>query len=228
MAEADRDDTSSQGEWVSPREYVRHIARDPAAETEAEYSITELFRRGKIPYCYRAGNGALHRDDLADDFRREAVIDFAKATATRPGRTICEDNSALPLVRRTEAGNLLRPKPQWIGHPLLQRDWDPFSRDPYIQRELPAETITELQFLVPRAVRKHAGKEWIKLAYDRKADKFRSEGANITNAARELAEDSKAATDCARPLKCRYIESELRLVGHWLKKPRKPQRQRPK
>ena len=145
MAEADRDDTSSQGEWVSPREYVRRIARDPAAETEAEYSITEQFRRGKIPYCYRDRNGELHHDDLADDFRREAVIDFAAATATRPGRIIREDNLALPLVR----GNL-RPKPQWIGNPF-QRDFDPFSRAYYIDRELPAETITELKFLVPRA-----------------------------------------------------------------------------
>jgi len=146
MAEADHDDTSSQYEWVSPREYVRRIARDPAAETEAEYSITEQFRRGKIPYCYRAGNGTLHHDDLSDDFRREAVIDFATATATRPARTIREPNPALPYVR----GNFT-PRPQWVGHPLLQRDWDPFSRPDHIDREFPAETITELKFLVPRA-----------------------------------------------------------------------------
>jgi hypothetical protein len=146
MAEADHDDTSSQCEWVSPREYVKRIARDLAAETEAEYSIAERFRRGKLRYCYRAGNGELHHDDLSDDFRREAVINFATATATRPGRTIREPNPDLPYVR----GNL-RPQPQWFGHPILQRDWDPFSRPDHIDREFPAETITELKFLVPRA-----------------------------------------------------------------------------
>jgi hypothetical protein len=145
MAEADRDDTSSQYEWVSPREYVKRIARDPAAETEAEYSTVERFRRGTLRHCYRAGNGALHHNDLSDDFRREADIDFTAATATRPARTIREPNSDLPLVR----GNL-SPQPQWVGHPLLQRDWDPFSRPDYIPRELPAETITELKFPVPR------------------------------------------------------------------------------
>jgi hypothetical protein len=146
MAEADHDDTSSQHEWVSPREYVKRIARDPAAETEAEYSIAERFRRGEIPHCYRDGNGALRYNDLSDDFRREAVIDFATATATRPARIIREPNPALPYVRGDA-----RPQPQWIGHPLSRRDWDPFSRPDYIPRELPAETITELKFLVLRA-----------------------------------------------------------------------------
>ena len=56
MAEADHDDTSSQCEWVSPREYIKRIAGDPAAETEAEYSIAEQFRRGNLPYRYRAGS----------------------------------------------------------------------------------------------------------------------------------------------------------------------------
>jgi hypothetical protein len=54
VAEADHDDTSSQYEWVSPREYIQHIAGDPAAETEAEYSVEEQFRRGILPCRYRA------------------------------------------------------------------------------------------------------------------------------------------------------------------------------
>jgi hypothetical protein len=147
MAEADHDDTSSQYEWVSPREYVERIAKDPAAETEAEYFVTERFRCGSLPYCYRGGDGELHYNDLSDDFRREASIDFTAVTATRPARTICEPNPDLPYVRAN-----LRPQPQWFGDPLLQRDWDPFSRPDYIDREFPTETITELKFLVPRAL----------------------------------------------------------------------------
>jgi hypothetical protein len=146
MAAADHDDTSAQCEWVSPREYVKRIAKDPAAETEAEYSVAERFRRGELPYRYRDANGALRHDDLSDDFRREAVIDFATTTATRPARTIRGPNPDLPLVRGD-----LTPRPQWFGHPLLQRDWDPFSRPHYIDREFPAETITELRFPAPRA-----------------------------------------------------------------------------
>ena len=144
MAEADHDDTSSQCEWVSPREYIKRIAGDPAAETEAEYSIAERFRRGNLPYRYRAGNGELHHNDLSDDFRREAVIDFATATATRPGRIVRDPNPDFPYVR----GNFT-PKPQWVGH-AFSRDFDPFSRPDFIGRELPAEAITELKFLVSR------------------------------------------------------------------------------
>ena len=40
------------------------------------------------------------------------------------------------------------PKPQWV--PADPPD-DPFLRPAYIDRELPAETITELKFLAPRA-----------------------------------------------------------------------------
>ena len=37
-----------------------------------------------------------------------------------------------------------------MGRPCLSRDWDPFSRPQHIDRELPAETITELKFLASR------------------------------------------------------------------------------
>ena len=112
MAEADHDDTSSQCELVSPREYVKRIAGDPAAETEAEYFIAERFRRGDLRYRYRGGDGELHHDDLPDDFRREAVIDFVTATATRPGRIVPKANPDFPFVAS---------KPQWVG--TLFSDW---------------------------------------------------------------------------------------------------------
>jgi hypothetical protein len=140
MAEPDRDYTSSQCERVSPREYIKRIAGDPAAETEAEYSVAEQFRCGNLPYCYRAGDGELHYNDLSDDFRREAVIDFATATATRPARIVRKPNPGLPYVRDN-----VSPPAQWVG------DDDLFSRCDYIDRELPAETITELRFLAPGA-----------------------------------------------------------------------------
>ena len=142
MAEADHDDTSSQCEWVSPCQNIKRIAGDPAAETEAEYSVAEGFRRGNLHYRYRADNGELHHDDLSDDFRREAVIDFATATATRPGRIVSDPNPDFPYVRDN-----FTPKPQWVGH-AFSRDYDPFSRHDFIDREFQAEAITELNFLV--------------------------------------------------------------------------------
>ena len=75
MAKADHDDTSSPYEWVSPREYVKRIARDPAAETEAEYSVASGFAVEKSRNRYRAGDGTLHHDDLSDDLRaRRSLI----------------------------------------------------------------------------------------------------------------------------------------------------------
>jgi hypothetical protein len=140
MAEPNRDDTSSRFEWVSPREYIKRIAEDPAAETEAEYFVTERFRCGKIPYCYRAGDGELHYNDLLDDFRCEVVIDFATAIATRPARIVRKPNPGLPYVRDD-----ISPPAQWVD------DDDPFSRCDYIYQKFPAETITELRFLAPGA-----------------------------------------------------------------------------
>jgi hypothetical protein len=220
MAEADHDDTSSQCEWVSPREYVKRIARDLAAETEAEYSIAERFRRGKLRYCYRAGNGELHHDDLSEDFRREAVINFATATATRPGRTIREPNPDLPYVR----GNL-RPQPQWVGDPFLRRDFDPFSRPEYIDQELPAETITELKFPVPRTPTGEPAaksdplsvKDWLFAEVARRKEAG-SIPATATLIAKQLADQMVVdvqAGKCRKAISANSIRARLYDLGLW-------------
>jgi hypothetical protein len=100
MAEADHDDTSSKCEWVSPREFIKRIAGDPAAETEAEYSVAERFRCGNLRYRYRyrAGNGELHHDDLSDEFRREAEIDVARGEITRHRK--CSGLPTVPIRSR--------------------------------------------------------------------------------------------------------------------------------
>ena len=241
MAEADHDYTSSQFEWVSPREYIKRIAGDPAAETEAEYSIAEGFRRGNLHYRYRAGNGELHHDDLSDDFRREAVIDFATATATRPGRIVRDPNPDLPYVR----GNFT-PKPQWVGD-AFSRDYDPFLRPEFIDRELPAEAITELNFLVSRVPTvepagksdpldakdwltvevdapaprpRLTGKEWVSVALKRRAEELGPRVMNITDAGRALSNESKTAPDCAKPLSAGHCINLLRNLDVWPKKSR--------
>ena len=221
---------------------VKRIAGDPAAETEAEYSIAERFRRDNLPYRYRAGNGELHHNDLSDDFRREAVIDFATATATRPGRIVRDPNPDLPYVR----GNFT-PKPQWVGH-AFSRDFDPFSRPDFIGRELPAEAITELQFLVSRVPTvepagksdpldakdwlsvevdapaprpKLTGKEWVPVAYKRRATELGPHVRDITAAGHVLSDESKTAPDCAKPLSAGHCINLLRGLNVWPKKRRR-------
>jgi hypothetical protein len=51
---------------------------------------------------------------------------------------------------------------------------------------------------------------------------------SITDAARSLFEESKTAPDCAKPLKARYIEKQLRELGAFPKAHRGSPKQRPK
>ena len=226
----------------TPHEYVKRIARDPAAETEAEHSIAERFRRGKLHYRYRGSNGELHHNDLSDDFRREAVIDFATATATRPARTIREPNPDLPYVRAN-----FTPKPQWVGD-AFSRDFDPLSRPDFIDRELPAEAITELKFLVSRVPTvepagksdpldakdwlsvevdapaprpRLTGKEWVYVAFKRRAQDLGPHVMNITDAGRALSNESKTAPDCAKSLSVGTCINLLRGLNAWPKKRRR-------
>jgi hypothetical protein len=75
------------------------------------------------------------------------------------------------------------------------------------------------------SVRKLAGKQWVPVAYARRADELRTK--TITEAGRLLSIESKTALDCEQ-LSRGYCTNELRKLGVWTKKPRKPQRQRPK
>jgi hypothetical protein len=209
--------------------------------TEAEYSVAERFRRGNLHYRYRASNGELHHDDLSDDFRREADIDFATATATRPGRIVSDPNPKFPCVR----GNFT-PKPQWVGE-AFSPDFDPFSRPDFIAREFPAEAITELNFLVSRmptvepagksapldvkdslSVEVDApaprprltGKAWVAVAFKRRAEELGPKVMNITDAGHALSNESKTAPDCAKPLSKGYCINLLRNLDAWPKKHR--------
>jgi hypothetical protein len=75
-------------------------------------------------------------------------------------------------------------------------------------------------------VDKLSGKEWVPIAFGRRRDELHV--MKITPAARSLATESETASDCAKPLKARYIEKLLRELGSFPKARRNPPKQRPK
>jgi len=75
-------------------------------------------------------------------------------------------------------------------------------------------------------VAKLSGKQWVSNAYARRPDELFPMG--ITGASKALAEESKTAPDCAKPLIARYIEKLLRGLGRFPKAHRGSPKQRPK
>ena len=59
-------------------------------------------------------------------------------------------------------------------------------------------------------LKKLAGKEWVKVAYDRKRERFIRDDTNITDAAKDLAKKSETAADCKKPMVWGYVKSLLR------------------
>ena len=78
----------------------------------------------------------------------------------------------------------------------------------------------------PPPVRKLLGKEWIRVGFDRRRAELLA--MTITEAGKQLSEESETAPDCVKPLSVGYCINELRTLGVWKKKPRKSTRQRPK
>ena len=72
----------------------------------------------------------------------------------------------------------------------------------------------------PSPVKKLSGNAWVPVAYKRGAKQLGPHAMNITEASEALAEASKTASDCAKPLKARYIEKLLRELGSHPLKPR--------
>jgi hypothetical protein len=135
-------------QWVSLHEASRRVAKRSAADQEplAAYIVELKFRNGEYR-CYRyRDNGALHENDLSTDFLREAVIDVVGSAATRPARVERVPNPNLPYVR----ADCPMPQPQWFARGPYLSSHDPFLRPAYIEKTVPAKTITEIEVLVLR------------------------------------------------------------------------------
>src|SRR5262245_66690839 len=122
MAEAEAENTL---QWVSLHEAAVRLAERSAADQKplAAYAVEQRSRNRGDRYRYH-DNGALHANDLPDEFLRAATIDVARSTATRPARVERVPNRNLPYVR----GDCPTPQPQWIA-----RGPYPFSHDPFLR-----------------------------------------------------------------------------------------------
>jgi hypothetical protein len=68
-------------------------------------------------------------------------------------------------------------------------------------------------------------KEWVPVAFERRRDELSR--LRITQAGGKLAEESKTASDCRKPLSKGYCTNELRELGVWKPQPRYSPKQRP-
>jgi hypothetical protein len=106
--------------------------------------------------------------------------------------------------------------PRQSQQPTNERELS--SADAQPQPQSPNSPVAE--------VPKLSGKEWVPEAYARRPNELLAMG--ITGASKVLAEESKNAADCAKPLTARYIEKLLRGLGTFPKAPRGLLNQRPK
>jgi hypothetical protein len=91
----------------------------------------------------------------------------------------------------------------------------------YFERERQAQQrLADLTFAAaaPTPVSKLAGKEWVRAAFERRAEELRV--MRITDAGRALSAESQKAPDCAKPLSVGYCTNLLRGLVVRPKKPR--------
>ena len=74
-------------------------------------------------------------------------------------------------------------------------------------------------------INKLSGKEWVWVALERRRDELSR--LSITQAGGALAEESKTASDCRKPLTKGYCTNELRKSGIWKPQPRHSPKQSP-
>ena len=74
-------------------------------------------------------------------------------------------------------------------------------------------------------INKLSGKEWVPVAFERRRNELSR--LPITQAGGALAEESKTASDCRKPLTKGYCTNELRKSGIWKPQPRHSPKQSP-
>jgi hypothetical protein len=109
------------------------------------------------------------------------------------------------------------------------RNWQ-FNPNVFNLNPSPPYKLPSLDLLshAPAKSRKLTGKEWVKNAYERRADELHPDIMDITEAGRELSKESKTAPDCAKPLGEGHCTNLLRELNVWPKKPRNSPKQGPK
>jgi hypothetical protein len=135
------------------------------------------------------------------------------------------------MVGRTKGSRETKPlEPALIRPEALRFDPDELVLD---KGELPIVCVRVEPASAPlpnpsaAPVHKLSGKAWVPVAFERRREELLAmEG--ITDGSHALAEESKTALDCARPLNARYIEKLLRQLNVWAKARRNSPEQSPK
>jgi hypothetical protein len=118
--------------------------------------------------------------------------------------------------------------PTWITAETLRFDPDELVLD---ERKLiivhvrvePAPALLPKPSGAP--IKKLTGKEWIPMAFERRRNELSR--LPITEAADALADESKTASDCRKPLSKGHCTNELRKLSIWTRQPRHSPKQRP-
>jgi hypothetical protein len=173
------------------------------------------------------------RRRLREYSRHYAVAGIPPEIATLCGKLVKHFANTYrhQMVGREEGNSETKPIPPDLIRPEALR----FAPDQLVHdkgklvfvdvRIEPAPAPAQLPSPSAAPVRKLSGKEWIPLAFARRRDELLA--LTITEAGHRLAEESKTAPDCAKPLKPRTAEKLLRNLGLWPQAFRGLPKQRP-
>jgi hypothetical protein len=115
------------------------------------------------------------------------------------------------------------------GDEVVRRDVVVVPRPCAAWWERPGQGATPTSTVLPNpsgaTINKLMGKKWIPAAFKRRRKELSC--LRITQAGGKLAEESKTASDCRKPLSGGYCTNELRKLGVWKPQPRHSPKQRP-
>jgi hypothetical protein len=205
--------------WVLLGDYLARSAK-VYSEGLADQLVRQKLERKELAYSYFDADGRLRRNDLPKNFWLKAEFDPSQSHvwAAVPGYPEAAQVAAQVLATMGRAPIDDFPTIHAYEVAVLVRDEMPVAG-----KALATEPPTPLSSAQQSAL-KYPGKEWIPLAFERKQEQFRKTGVNITDAAKDLAEESETAADCKGSLSWGYIKAQLHNQGLWPTLPKKRKR----
>jgi hypothetical protein len=202
--------------WELLGDYLARAAK-VYSEVLADQLVRQKLERKELAYSYFCADGRLHRNDLPQNFWLKAEFDLSQshvwAAVPRYPETAQAAARVLAMMGRAPIDDF--PAIHAYKVAVLVRDEMPVAG-----KALVTEPPTSLSSAQQSAL-KFPGQKWIERAFKRKQEQFRKTGVNITDAAKNLAEESKTAADCKRSLTWGYIKNVLRNSDLWHTPPKK-------
>jgi hypothetical protein len=183
----------------------------------ADQLVRPKLEAKELKYSYFDADGRRRRNDLPKNFWLKAEFDLTQSHVWAAVPRYPESAQVAAGVLATMGRAPIDDFPTIHAYKVevLVRDEIPIAG-----KALATEPPTPLSSAQQPAL-KSPGKEWIPRAFKRKQEHFRKTGMNITNAAKDLAEESETAADCKGSLSWGYIKAELHNQGLWPTPPKK-------